>query len=132
MNTREFKQNVSLIAGKVAEKVKHGRKDAVKACNTGIAPVMAEPNEPGQNATEKEKSTFNYKMDKYLREANQWEENNSKLYVRFMLHCSPLMETKLQSMAGFETIQNNLDRLALIKLLCKGYFEQDSKKQTIL
>ena len=47
MNTEEFKQNVSLIPGKVAEKIKHGTKDVVKACNTGISLVMAEPNDPG-------------------------------------------------------------------------------------
>ena len=58
MNTGEFKRNVSLIAGKVAEKIKHGIKDVVKACNTGVVPIMAEPEEPGINASEKEKGTY--------------------------------------------------------------------------
>ncbi len=55
MNTREFKWNMSLIAGKVAEKIKHGAKDMVKACTTDITPVIAESDEPGQNTIEKEK-----------------------------------------------------------------------------
>ncbi len=84
MNTGEFNRNVSLIAGKVAEKIKHIAKDAVKACNTGITRVMAELDNPGQNTTAKQTSTFNYKHAKYPRDADQWKENNSKLYVQFM------------------------------------------------
>ena len=132
MNTGDFKRNVSLIAGKVAEKIKHGSKDIVRACNTGIAPVADEPSDPGPDATAKDLSTFNYKHSKYLREADQWEENNSKLYIRFMQHCSPSMETKLQSMVGYETMQNDLDGLELVKMLRKAYFEQDGTKQAIL
>ncbi len=71
MKTGDFKRNVSLIAGKVEEKIKQGTKDVIKACNAGVAPVIAEPNKPTQNATEKGKTTFNFKMNKYLMEANQ-------------------------------------------------------------
>ena len=57
MDTRAFKRNVSLIAGKVAEKVKRGRKQIVKACTTSIAPVSTEPSEPAMNASAKELTT---------------------------------------------------------------------------
>ncbi len=49
-----------------------------------------------------------------------------------MLHCSPLMETKLEIMARFEAVQNNLDGLGLTQLLRKPYFEQDDTKQAML
>ncbi len=42
------------------------------------------------------------------------------------------METKLQSMDGFETIQDNLNGLVLIKLLQESFFEQDRTNQAIL
>ncbi len=57
---------------------------------------------------------------------------NSKLYVRLMEHCSPSMETKLQSMDGYEAAVEDQDSLELIKLLRKAYFEQDGTKQAIL
>ena len=107
MDTGAFKRNVSLIAGKVAEKVKHGGNQVVKACTTGVTPVGDEPNDPGSGATAKDLSTFNYKHSKYLHEADEWEENNSKLYIRFMQHCSPSMETKIQSMDGFEAVEED-------------------------
>ncbi len=43
MDTRAFKRNIRLIARKVAKKIKHRSKEVVKACNTGITPVAAEP-----------------------------------------------------------------------------------------
>ncbi len=95
MDTGAFKRNVSLITGKVADKCKRGGKQVIKACTMGIAPIRDKPNDPGENATAKDLSFFNYKHGKYLREADEWEENNSKLYVSFMEHCSPSMETKL-------------------------------------
>ncbi len=49
-----------------------------------------------------------------------------------MEHCSPSMETKLQSMVGFEDVVDEQDSLKLIKLLWKAYFEQDGTKQAIL
>ncbi len=63
MNTREFKRNVSLIAGKVIEKIKHQTKNVVKACSTGIVLVMAEPDEPGQNVLEKEKGNLQFQIE---------------------------------------------------------------------
>ena len=42
------------------------------------------------------------------------------------------METKLESMAGFEAVMNNLDGLELINLLRKAHFKQDGKKQAML
>ena len=42
------------------------------------------------------------------------------------------METKLQSMDGFEIVQDNLNGLELIKLLWKAYFEQYGANQAIL
>ena len=132
MKTGDFKRSVSLITGVVVKGIKHGIKDVVKACNTGKAPIMAEPTEPASDASERLKVTSSSKLGKYLKELDQWEENNSKLYVRFMLHCSPSMETKLESMAGFEAVVNDLDGLGLIKLLRKAYFEQDGTKQAML
>ncbi len=132
MDTGAFKRNVSLIAGKVADKCKRGRKQVIKACTTGIAPIWDKPNDPEENAMAKDPSSFNYKYGKYLRAADEWEENNSKLYVRFMEHCSPSMETKLQSMDGFEAVEEDQDGLELIKLLWKAYFEQDGTEQAIL
>ena len=41
-----------------------------------------------------------------------------------MLHCLPLLDTKLESMAGFEAVVNNLDRLGLIKLLRRAFFSK--------
>ncbi len=104
MDTGAFKRNMSLITGKVAEKTKRGRKQIVKACTTSLAPVLTGPTEPGTNATAKKLSTYNYKYAKYLQEAGKWEENNSKLYIWFMQHCSPSIETKLQSMDEFEAV----------------------------
>ncbi len=49
-----------------------------------------------------------------------------------MLHCSPSMETKLESMTGFKMVKNNLDRLVLIKLPHEAYLEKDGMKQAIL
>ncbi len=86
MDTGAFKRHVSLIAGKVVDKCKHGGKQVIKACTTGIAPLGLGPNDPGENTTAKDLSSFNYKHGKYLREADEWEENNSKLYVRFKEH----------------------------------------------
>ena len=132
MKTGDFKRSVSLIAGVVAKGIKHGIKDVVKACNTGRAPTIVEPTEPAPDASVRLQATYTYKMSRYLKELDQWEENNSKLYVRFMLHCSPSMETKLESMAGFDTVKDDLDGLGLIKLLRKAYFEQDGTKQAML
>ncbi len=92
----------------------------IKACTTGITPIVDEPNNPGENTTAKELISFNYKHSKYLQEADEWEENNSKLYICFMEHCSPSMETKLQSMDGFEAVEEDQDGLELIKLLRKA------------
>ncbi len=89
MDTRAFKKIISLIAGKVAEKMKNGLKEVAKTCNTGIALVAAKPSNPGANATSKELIMFNYKHSKYLQDTDQWEENNSKLYICFMQYCSP-------------------------------------------
>ncbi len=100
----------------------------IKACVLGIAPIGNKPTDLGANATAKVLSTFNYKHGKYLHEADEWEENNSKLCARFMEHCSPSMETKLQSMDGFEAVEEDQDGLELIKLLRKAYFEQDGTK----
>ncbi len=93
---------------------------------------MTKPTEPATNASAKELSTYNYKHVKYLRESDKWEENNSKLYICFMEHYSPSMETKLQSMVGYEDVVDKQDGLELIKLLQKAYFEQDGTKQAIL
>ncbi len=93
---------------------------------------MYNGHDPGGNVTVKDISSFNYKHAKYLREADEWEENNSKLYSCFMEHCSPSMETKLQSMDGFEAVEIDQDGLEFIKLLQKAYFEQDGTKQAIL
>ena len=79
--------------------------------------MSTKPSEPATNVLAKELSTYNYKHAKYLHEADEWEENNSKLYIRFMQHCSPSMETKLQSMEGFEAVEEDQDGLELIKLL---------------
>ncbi len=49
-----------------------------------------------------------------------------------MQHCSPSMETKLQSMDRYEAVEEDQDGLEIIKLLRKAYFEQDSTKQAIL
>ncbi len=42
------------------------------------------------------------------------------------------METKLESMAGFEAVYNDLDGPGLIQLLWKAYFEQEGTKLTML
>ncbi len=104
----------------------------VKTCNSGKVLIMAEPTKLVADTSEKVKGTYSYKWGKYLKETNQWEKNNCKLYVRFILYCLPSMETKLESMARFEAVVNNLDGLELIKLLQKAYFEQDGTKQAML
>ena len=102
MKTGDFKRSVSLIAGVVAKSIKHGIKDVVKACNTGRAPTIVEPTEPATDATPRLHATYSYKMNKYLKELDQWDENNSKLYVRFMLHCSPSKPAMLSSLVSIE------------------------------
>ncbi len=59
INNGEFKRNVSLIAGKEADKIKHGPKDVVKVCNIGIALVTVEPNNTGANTTSRDLSRLN-------------------------------------------------------------------------
>ena len=73
---------MSLIVGVVSKGIKHRIKDVVKVRNKDIVPITAKPTEPASTASEKVKGAYSYKLDKYLKEADQWEENNSKLYVR--------------------------------------------------
>ncbi len=73
MDTGAFKRNVSLIAGKVADKCKHGGKQLIRVCTTGMAPTGDKPNDLGENVMAKDLSSFNYKHAKYLREADEWE-----------------------------------------------------------
>ena len=91
---------------------------------------MPEPAEPAYGALDKEKGIYNYKLTKWLKESDQWEETNNKLYIRLMLHCLPSMETKLESMARFKAVMNNLDGLELINPRHKVYGCKELRSQS--
>ena len=70
----------------VSKGLKHQIKELVRACNTGKPVLMLEPAELAYGTLEKEKGIYQYKLTKWLKESDQWEETNNKLYIRLMLH----------------------------------------------
>ena len=131
MKTEDFKRSVSLIAGVVAKSIKHGIKDVVKACNTGRAPTNVEPTEPAADASVRLQATYTYKMNRYPKELDQWEENNIKLYVRFMLHCSPSKPAMLSSLVSIEGEQCSIN-LTYNLLLFSSHWSSSFKYLFIL
>ncbi len=72
---------------------------------------------------------YKWEYPTYLKDRRQWETNNKQIDMRFKRHCSPAMETKLESMLendGILLVQNGL---GLIFLLKKVFFKQDWSKQ---
>ncbi len=82
---------------------------------------MLESVEHAHGSLDKENGIYNYKLTKWLKESDQWEETNNKLYIRLILHYLPSMETKLEIMARSKAVMNNLDGLELINPQHKAY-----------
>ncbi len=67
----------------------------------------------------------------YLKEKKQWETNNKQILMRSKRHCSPVIETKLESMLEYDGIVSAQNGLDLINLLKKIYTNQAGSKQKL-
>ena len=83
---------------------------------------------------EKAVAEFYYQKDieKYIEDQTTWERVNKKLFNLMLTHCTPEMEMKLQSMSGWETVEDDQDGLELAKLIRDILHQKDEKEQSAL
>ncbi len=90
------------------------------------------------NPTDSTISDYDFELEKYnvgiKRASTQYfedQDSNSQAYKIIILHCAPSMISKLKTMAVWIKIEEEQDRMGLIKLVHGDIFAQDGSRQSI-
>ena len=129
MKPGEFQGSLDSLSGHLAGALKNGGAAAAKAIRKMRPPDLSEPDEPGENATSKQKIGYEHKLKKALKDQDTWEDTNGLIFEKFKEHCAESMMSKLSGMAAYDTLSDDQDGIGLVKLLREIYFEQDGTRQ---
>ena len=100
---------------------KHGGPEAAAALRALKPPNFKgqKPKAPKATKTEGEKTKevpylkqkqYEHDCDEYFKAKSAWNKNNKKIFNLYLSHCSPAMETKLQSMSDWAKVQESQGR----------------------
>ena len=132
-DTGEFAlTDVDLLSGHLAGALKNGGAAAAKAIRKMCPPDLSEPDEPGKNATSKQKIIYKHKLKKPLKDQDTGEDMNGRIFKKFKEHYAKSMMSKLQGMAAYDALSNDQGGIRLVKLPREIYFEQDGSRQKLV
>ena len=134
----KFVENVKKLSQHIAAsgKIRHEAPTAALAVRSIKAPVYSDPTKP----TKGEDGRYDdLEKDVYLSEKKEvaklratWENNNQIIFNLFLSHCTPEMETKLQGMDSWSTVDLEQDGLGLISLIRDVTHNRDESAQAVL
>ena len=100
-----------------------------KAIKELIAPTITLPAGPLVAATEIALHKWRISFKEKTGEMKNWEENNKKTFSLLLQHSDPDITAKVESMAGWTTVEMVQDGIGLLKLLRGATYQHDESKQ---
>ena len=87
-----------------------------KAIKELSAPTITLPVDPPSPVTEIVLYKWRISFKEKAEETKNWEENNKKTFSLLLQHSDPDITTKVESMAGWTTVEMAQDGIGLLKL----------------
>ena len=131
-NAADFTKHRAELAKHVAVTFKYGGPIAAKAIEEMDAPVYEAPEDIPSDAPFMRIHTWKSDFDDFKRNERTWEENNGKMFNLLLQHCSPELESKLESMDEWADAKENLASMVLLNMIRKVCHQHDDTKQSVM